>query len=129
MIFIKILKDEIQVKNEKILIAFDDMIVDMFSNKKLNPMVTELFIRGKKLNISLVFITQFYFAVPKNIKLNSTHFFIMKIPNKLHLIVHQILHFKTLWIFIKRLLQNHILFLLLILLFHQMIPHVLERIF
>ena len=129
MIFIKILKDEIQVKNEKILIAFDDMIVDMFSNKKLNPMVTELFIRGKKLNISLVFITQFYFAVPKNIKLNSTHFFIMKIPNKLHLIVHQILHFKTLWIFIKRLLQNHILFLLMILLFHQMIPHVLERIF
>ena len=129
MIFIKISKDEIQVKNEKILIAFYDMIVDMFSNKKLNPMVTELFIRGKKLNISLVFITQFYFAVPKNIKLNSTHFFIMKIPNKLHLIVHQILHFKTLWIFIKSLLQNHILFLLLILLFHQMILHVLERIF
>ena len=129
MIFIKILKDEIQVKNEKILIAFDDMIVDMFSNKKLNPMVTELFIRGRKLNISLVFITQFYFAVPKNIKLNSTHFFVMKISNKLHLTIHQILYFKTLWIFIKSLLQNHILFLLLILLFHQLILHVLEKIF
>ena len=54
----------------------------MFSNKKFNPKVTELFIRGRKLNISLVFITQSYFAVPKNSKLNSTHYFIMKIPNK-----------------------------------------------
>ena len=53
----------------------------MFSNKKLNPIVTEIFIRGRKLNISLIFITQSYFAVPKNIGLNSTHF-IMKIPNK-----------------------------------------------
>ena len=50
--------------------------------KKLNPIVTELFIRGRKLNISLVFITQSYFAVPKNIRLNSTHYFVMKIPNK-----------------------------------------------
>ena len=49
---------------------------------KLNPIVTELFIRGRKLNISLVFITQSYFAVPKNIRLNSTHYFVMKIPNK-----------------------------------------------
>ena len=48
---------------------------DMLSNKKLNPVVTELFIRGSKLNISLVFITQYYFAVPKNIRLNSTHIF------------------------------------------------------
>ena len=66
----------------KILIVFGDMIADMLSNKKLNPIVTELFIRGRKLNISLVFITQSYFAVPKNIRLNSTHYFIMKIPNK-----------------------------------------------
>ena len=58
------------------------MIADMLSNKKLNPIVTELFIRGRKLNISLVFITQSYFAVPKNIRLNSTHYFVMKIPNK-----------------------------------------------
>ena len=54
----------------------------MLSNKKLNPIVTELFIRGRKLNISLVFIKQSYFVVPKNIRLNSLHYFIMKIPNK-----------------------------------------------
>ena len=58
------------------------MIADMLSSKKLNPVVTELFIRNRKLNISLVFITQYYFAVPKNIRLNSTHYFVMKIPNK-----------------------------------------------
>ena len=58
------------------------MIADMLSNKKLNPIVTELFIRGRKLNISLVFIAQSYFAVPKNVRLNSTHYFIMKIPSK-----------------------------------------------
>ena len=69
-------------KKRKMFIVFDDMIADMFSNKKLNPIVTELFIRGRKLNISLVFITQSYFAVPKNIRLNSTHYFVMKIPNK-----------------------------------------------
>ena len=54
----------------------------MLSDKKLNPIVTELFIRGRKLNISLVFITKSYFTVPKNIRLNSTHYFVMKIPNK-----------------------------------------------
>ena len=58
------------------------MIADILNNKKLNPIVTELFIRGRKLNISLVFIAQSYFAVPKNIRLNSTHYFIMAIPNK-----------------------------------------------
>ena len=59
-----------------------DVIADMLSNKKLNPIVTKLFIRGRKLNICIVFIIQSYFAVPQNIRLNSTHFFIMKIPNK-----------------------------------------------
>ena len=54
----------------------------MINNKKLNSIVTELFIRGKKLNISLVFITQSYFKVPKDVRLNTTHFFIMKISNK-----------------------------------------------
>ena len=49
-------------------------IVDMLSNKKLNPIVTESFIRGRKLNISLVLITQSYFDVPKNVKINSTHY-------------------------------------------------------
>ena len=70
-------------KKRKILIVFDDMIADMINNKKLNPVVTELFIRGRKLNISIVFsITLSYFKVPKDAKLNSTDFFIMKIPNK-----------------------------------------------
>ena len=65
-------------KNRKVLIVFDDMIADMINNKKLNPAVTELFIRGRKLNISIAFITQSYFKVPKNVRLNSTHFFIRK---------------------------------------------------
>ena len=54
----------------------------MFTNKKLNPIVTKLFIRGRMLHISLVFITQSYFAVPKNIRQNSTHYFVIKISNK-----------------------------------------------
>ena len=58
------------------------MIVDMINNKKLNPIVTELFIRGRKIGISLIFISQSYFKIPKDVRLNSTHFFIMKIPNK-----------------------------------------------
>ena len=57
-------------KKQEILFVFDDMIAGMLSNKNLNPIVTELFIRGRKLNISLTFITQFYFAVLKNIRLN-----------------------------------------------------------
>ena len=65
-------------KKRKILIVFDDMI----DNKKLNPVVTKLFIRGRKLNISIVFITQSYLKVPTDVRLISTHFFIMKIPNK-----------------------------------------------
>ena len=78
----KNIKDYNPNKKRKILIVFDDMIADMLSNKKLNPIVTELFIRRRNLNISLAFITQSYFAVPKNIRLNSTHYFVMKIPNK-----------------------------------------------
>ena len=69
-------------KNRKVLIVFDDMMADMNNNKKLNSIVTELFIRGRKLNISIVFITESYFKVPKDVRLNSTHFFIIKIPNK-----------------------------------------------
>ena len=69
-------------KENKILIVLDDMIADMINNKKLNSIVSELFIRGRKLNISLVFITQSYFKVPKDVRLNTTHFFIAKIPNK-----------------------------------------------
>ena len=69
-------------KKSKVLIVFDDMVADRINNKKPNSIVTELFIRGKKLNISIVFITQSCFKVPKDVGLNSTHFFIMKIPNK-----------------------------------------------
>ena len=58
------------------------MIADMINNKRLNPVVAELFIRGTKLNISIVFITQSYFKVPKDVRLNSTHFFIIKITGK-----------------------------------------------
>ena len=75
--------DEYNVdKERKMLIVFDARIADMNNNKKLNSIVTEFFIRGRKLNISLVCITQSYFKVPKDVRLNSTHFFIMKIPNK-----------------------------------------------
>ena len=69
-------------KNRKVLVVFDDMIADVINNKKLNPIVTELFIRGRKINIFIVFITQSYLKMPKDVRLNSTHFFIMKIPNK-----------------------------------------------
>ena len=70
------------ILKHKILIAFDDMIADMLSNKKCNSIVTDLFIRGKNLNISLVLLQNSYFAVPKNVRLSSTHYFIMKIANK-----------------------------------------------
>ena len=69
-------------KENKILIVFDDMIADMINNKELNSVVTELFTRGRKLSISIVFITQSYFKVPKDVRLNTTHIFMMKIPNK-----------------------------------------------
>ena len=74
------MKNTIQIKT-KTLIVFDDIIADML-NMRLNPIVSELCIRGRKVNISLLFITQSYFAVPKNLRLNSTHYFIMKILNK-----------------------------------------------
>ena len=91
------------------------MIADMLSNKKFNPIVTELFIWGRKLNISIVFITQSYFSVFKHIRLNSMHDIIIKIPNKREFQQIAFNHssditiHKTLWIFIKNLLKNHIL--------------------
>ena len=78
----KNIEDYNQIKKRKVLIIFDDMIADIINNNKLNPIVAELFIRSRKLNISIVFITKSYFKVPKDVRLNSTHFFIMKIPNK-----------------------------------------------
>ena len=75
--------DEYNVdKERKKLIVFDDMIVDMINNTKLNSIVTESFIKSRESTISLVFITQSHFKVPKDVRLNSIHFFIMKIPNK-----------------------------------------------
>ena len=75
--------DEYNVdKENKILVVFDDLITDLINNKKLNSILTELFIGGIKLNISLAFITQSYFQVPKDVRLNTSHFFITKIPNK-----------------------------------------------
>ena len=63
------------------LIAFNIIIGDMEANKKLSPLLTKLFLRGRILNISLGFTSHSYFKVPKTIKLNATHHFIMKIPN------------------------------------------------
>ena len=80
--FYKKIEDSNPGKKHKVLKVCDDVIAHMINNKKLNPAVTELFIRGRKLNISIFFITQSYFKVPKDVRLNSTHFFILKIPNK-----------------------------------------------
>ena len=78
----KNIEEYIPNKRHKILIDLDDMVADMIINKKINPTVTELFISGAKLNISLVFITKSYFAMPKNIRLHWTHYFQTKVPNK-----------------------------------------------
>ena len=106
----------------------------MVSNKKLNPTVTELSIRGRKRNISLVFITQSYFAMPKNVRLNSKHYFIMKIPNKRELqrILSNSLSdidFKDFMNLYKKCTEKPYPFLLMMLLLHQIILYVLERIF
>ena len=69
-------------RQKKILIVFDNMIADTMSNNKFQNIIRELFIRSRKVNISLVFITQSYFSVPKDVRLNSTHYLIMKISNR-----------------------------------------------
>ena len=112
MIFIKILKNKIQIKAQNINLSWwYDWCYS--NNKNFNPIVTEIFIRGKKLNISLVFITKSYFTVPKNIKLNLSYCFLWKYKtnenfNKLHFVIHPILTLRTIWIFIKNVLQNFI---------------------
>ena len=78
----KIYKTNDTTKKRKMLIVFDGMIVDTEANKKLSLVLTELFLRGRNLNISLIFISQSYFKVPKTIRLNTTPYFIIKIPNK-----------------------------------------------
>ena len=74
--------DHNPIRKRKVLIVFDEMIADIMSNKKFQAIIKELFIRCRKLNISLVFITQSYFSVPKDVRLNSTHYLIMKINNR-----------------------------------------------
>ena len=69
-------------RRRKILIVFDDMISDIMTNKKFQAIIKELFIRWRKLNISLAFITQSYFSFPKGVRINSTHYLIMKFNNK-----------------------------------------------
>ena len=78
----KIIEEYNTDKEPKILIVYNDRTADLINNKKRNSVLTELFIRGRKLNIFLVFITQSYVKVPKDVRLNPTHFFIMKISNK-----------------------------------------------
>ena len=94
------MKNTIQIRNVKYL-----SLLTMFTKKKLNLVVTELFISGRKLTTSLVFVMQSYFALPKNIRLNSKDYLWKsqtKNFNKFHLIIHEILTLKTLWIFTKR---------------------------
>ena len=78
-------------RKRKILIVFDDMIADIMSNKKIQTTIKELFIRCRKVNISLDFITQFYFFVPIDVRLNSKHYLIMKINNKKELQILQLI--------------------------------------
>ena len=73
---------EFQKENQKFLIVIDDMTADIMTNKRFQSIIKELFNRCRKLNISLVFITQSYFSVPKEVRLNSTNYLIMKIHNK-----------------------------------------------
>ena len=69
-------------RKRKVLIAFDEMIADIIANRKFQATIKKLFIRCRKLNISFVFITQSYCSVPKDVRLNSTHYLILKINNR-----------------------------------------------
>ena len=76
------LEDYNPTKKRRVLIVFDDVIADMESNNKISPIVNESFLREGKLNISIVFLRQSYFKVPKTISLNVTHYFIMEVSKK-----------------------------------------------
>ena len=124
VIFIKILKKTIQIKNENKLIVFDDLIVDMLSNKKLNPIVTELFITGWKLNISLLLLHNFISLFQKLNQIQHT-ILLWKFQTKQNF---NKLHLMALWAFMKSVLQNHIHFWLFIQLLLRIILYVLEKI-
>ena len=87
MMFMRIFMTTTQQEKRKILIVFDDIIADIMSNKKFQTVMKELFIRCRKLNISLAFITQLNFSVPKDVRLNSIHYLIMKINKKIYKIL------------------------------------------
>ena len=124
MVFIKILKNTVQIKKQKIWIVFDDLIVDMLSNKKLNPIVTELFITGWKLNISLLLLHNFISLFQKLNQIQHT-ILLWKFQTKQNF---NKLHLMALWAFIKSVLQNHIHFWLFIQLLLRIILYVLEKI-
>ena len=122
MIFIKTLKNTIPIRSGKNWLYL------------LNPIVTELFIRGRKLSISLVFFTQSYLTVPKRIKLNSTHYFVMKVSNKRELQQIAFNHswdidFQDFMNLYKKCIAKPYLFWWLILLLQQVILQISERIF
>ena len=107
-------------KTRKVLIIFDNIIADMINNIKLNPVVTELFIRGRKLSISIVFITQSYFKVPKDVTLNKTYFLVFKIQ-QLALNYSSDVDFKGFMKIYKKYTAKSIFFWLMIQLYHQRI--------
>ena len=103
------------IRKRKRLIFFDDMIADIMTNKKFQAIIKELFIRCRKLNISLVSITQSYFSVPKDVRLNSTQYLIMKRNNRIELKILQLIILQTLIIkiltkFTENVQKNHIIF-------------------
>ena len=120
-------------KKRKNLIVFDDIIADITTNIKFHTIIQELFIRCRKLNISLVFTTQSYFSAPKEARLNSTHYSITKIYNKREPQQIVINHSEDIdykyFMFTKNVQVNHILFSLLILHYLLMILSDLEKIF
>ena len=81
----KIINEYNPIRKRKKVIVFDDIVADIMANKIFQDIIKELFIRCRKLNISLVFITQSYFSFPKDARLNITHYFIMKIKDKIEL--------------------------------------------
>ena len=103
------------IRKRKILLVFDDMIADITTNKTFQATIKELFIRCRKLNISLVFIAQYYLSVPKDVRLNSAHYLIMKINNRKELQNIATNHsadidYKDLWKFTENAQKNLLLF-------------------
>ena len=97
-----------QKRDKKVLIVFDDMTADITGNKKFQAIIKELFIRCRKLNISLFVISQSYFSVPKDVRLNSTYYFIMTINNNRELQNIAINHSADIKIMIIKILRNFI---------------------